>query len=577
MTKRFHNDAHWIAAILLGSLAIARSLAPADQVVRQPRQFSTFLDPTLETLRVEYHSGLGGPPTRFVLYGNRKLSGDSFELQLSDSEATRLIQAVLDSEDLESIYPPEMGPEDSTSTRNRRHPAATLVTIHLEKYRTEDGTVASPYLRQFEIPVPTATGKGRTDGSEPLRFGAVASLLLEAQDVAGERELSNRPTARQSTYRDFSSTRHYSLGEDSEIEILRIEHRGDSSARWGLFQLFGDGRLALGITNSAFAGRPVESYEIWLRRDEMRALIDPLVHSGFMETNDEQILSAAGRSKISPRLARGAQGGVESLVELRLANYSGMDGQDLGETRARLQIASPHGLARAFPEIDELQGIARTHDLLVRIGLKARDRALAESPVLMPRSCGSKSTDRSAAIVTTDDSSQPILRLSRFASESAGREIYTLYGAGRLEKTYKELGLNSTLAAADLDDERVCEIVQTAIQGGLLTTSQTELWESIRATLQEENLRLAQLGRPPTPGPISSGSGHSSVEIWIERFGHLGSHSNRLTLLDLDGHKAKFPQIRELGIWTHLISELKHSIRDADLRVSVMIPHEDDR
>ncbi len=561
MIKRSQNDVLWIATGLLGFLAIARSFAPADQVAVRPRQFSTFSEPTVETIRVEYHSGLGGPPIRFVLYGDQRLSGESFELRLSDAEAARLVQAVLDAKELQSLYPREMGTADSISKPYRRGPEATLVTIHLESYRTEDGTVASPYLRQFAVPASTATGEGRTDRSEPLPFEAVTSLLLESQEVAGERASATRPPVQPSPLQVFSSNRRYTLDEDSKTEILRIQHRDDNSARWGLFQLFGDGRLVLGITNSASAPTPIESYEIKLDPDQMRALIDPLVHSGFMETNDQLILSAARRSQFTQGLARGARGGVESLVDLRLANYSGTNGQVLGETRSRLQIPSPHGLARAFPEVDELQGIARTHDSLVRIGLRARQRALVEGPVLMPQSRGSKLTDNRAAVVISDDPSQTILRLSRFASESAGREIYTLYGGGRLENTYKELGLESTLTAVELDDDTLCGIVRTAIQGGLLTTSQTELRESIRAALQEENHRLAKLGRPPSSGPIASGSGHSSVEISIERFGHLGGHSNRLTLLDLDRHSATFPQIRELKTWTHLLSELKHHIR----------------
>jgi hypothetical protein len=562
MVKRSPSNVLWIAIGLVGFLAISRSFAPPDPVVVRTRQFSTFSEPTAETLRVEYHGGLGGPPIRFVLYGDKRLSGDSFELRLSDAEAARLVQAVLDASEFQSLYRHEMATADSTSNPNRRHPAATLVTIYLESYRVQGGKVASPYLRQFEISASSAAGEGRYDRSEPDPFEAATNLLLEAQEVAVERQLSTRPPVRPYSFRDFSSNRRYSLYEDSETEILRIEHRGDSSARWGLFQLFGDGRLVLGITNSASAPRPIESYEINLDRKEMRALIDPLVHSGFMETNDQLILSAAKRSQVAPDLAGGARGGVESLVELRLVNYSGIDGKVLAETRSRLQVSSPHGLARAFPEIEELQGIARTHDSLVRIGLRARQRALVGAPVLVPRTRGSQLTDSRAAIVISDDPSQAILRLSRFASESAGREIYTLYGDGRLEKTYKELGLDSTLATVELDDDTLSEIVQTAIRGGLLTTSQTELRESIRATLQEENRRLAKLGRPPSSGPIASGSGHSSVEISIERFGHLGGHSNRLTLLDLDRQSATFPQIRELEAWTHLLEELKYRIRE---------------
>ncbi len=558
MSQRFQSDVLGLAMILLGVLAIAWGASPADRALRQPRLFSTFSEPTLETLRVEVHSGLGGPPVNFILYGDRRLSGDSFELQLSDSEAQRLIGAVLDAQEMESIYPPEMESEDSTSARNRRHPAAALVTIQLAKYRTRDGTVASPYLRQFDVPAP-ATSEGRSEESEPSRFEAVSRLLLEARQIADERRLSTEPPVQPSRIREFSSNRQYALAEDSEVEILRIEHRGDSSARWGLFQLFGDGRLTLGIMHSADARTPIETYEVRLNRNEMRALIDPLVHSGFMETDDEQILSALGGSQVTSRLTRG---GVESLVELRLTSYTPINGQDRGKTRSRLQIASPHGLARAFPEIDELQGLAHTHDLLVRIGLEARDRALAEDPLRISLSGCSKSTDRGEAIVIADDPSQPILRLSRFDSDSTGREIYTLYGAGRIEKTYNELGLNSTLAVADLDKTALCDLVRTAIQGGLLSTSQTELRESIRAALQEENRRLERLGRPPTPGPVSSGSGLSSIEIWIESYGHLGGHSNRLALLDLDHHNARFPQIKELDTWLDLISGLNRHLRE---------------
>lgn len=144
----------------------------------------------------------------------------------------------------------------------------------------------------------------------------------------------------------------------------------------------------------------------------------------------------------------------------------------------------------------------------------------------------------------------PLVRISYFASTQPLRIDYTLYGDGRLERVLADAAYPTKREEVTLPRGEVVQLVAGAVEHGLATTVQSELDEKIRDGWAYDPRR-----QPQTPAipPSPPDAGLVEVEIHLASLGtSQGAVTNRLRLRALEETAEELPSIPELSWWVHM-------------------------
>ena len=152
----------------------------------------------------------------------------------------------------------------------------------------------------------------------------------------------------------FSSQRSFSLGDDPSFIALGVEFSGGLSGTTVSYSLDAEGSLVIEFSAAGPDRKILRTLSTSLTRDEMSALLDPLVESGFIETRRSELYKEMEASR----------GGIPHTTDasdmctaLHLSRYKGPGRLIPTSAHNRLCVHSPEALAKKFTEINVIQSL----------------------------------------------------------------------------------------------------------------------------------------------------------------------------------------------------------------------------